>query len=75
MAQQGLKLTELGDDDESADRAYIRLFGLDEHQRMGAEYGLEYAEFHYYFPAGGTFPQLGRAQRVEEYVQKYAVKQ
>ncbi|NKB71176.1 MAG: hypothetical protein GKR89_29240 [Candidatus Latescibacteria bacterium] len=73
LAQQGLQLPELGDDDEAADRAYIRLFGLDEHKRMGEEHGLEYAEFHYYFPAGGTFPQLGRAQRIEEYIERHAV--
>ena len=74
LAQEGLKLPELGDDDEAADRAYIRLFGLDEHKRMGQQYGLEYAEFHYYFPPGGTFPQLGTGQRVEAYVRQHAVK-
>jgi hypothetical protein len=67
-------LPALGEDDETADREYIRLFGRDENERMGAEYGLEYAEFHYYFPPGGTFPQLNRAQRVEDHIKKNAVR-
>lgn len=74
LAKEGLKLPELGDDDETADREYIRLFGLDENKRMGEPYGLEYAEFHYYFPQGGTFPQLGRRERIEDYIKKNAVK-
>jgi len=74
LAQQGLKLPELGDDDETADREYIRLFGLEEHKRMGKQYGLEYAEFHYYFPPGGTATQLGTRQRIEEYIQQHAVR-
>jgi LmbE family N-acetylglucosaminyl deacetylase len=74
LDREGLRLPALGEDDETADREYIRLFGLDENERMGAEYGLEYAEFHYYFPPGGTFPQLNRAQRVEDHIKKNAVR-
>jgi LmbE family N-acetylglucosaminyl deacetylase len=74
LAGQGLKLAELGDDDETADREYIRLFGLDEHKRMGEPYGLEYAEYHYYFPPGGTFPHSNAGERIEDYVKKHAVK-
>ena len=73
LAQEGKRLPELGDDDETADRQYIRLFGLEENKRMGQQYGLEYAEFHYYFPPGGTFPYLGTNGRVEAYVKENAV--
>jgi LmbE family N-acetylglucosaminyl deacetylase len=74
LAQQGLQLPDLGTDDETADREYIRLFGLAEHQRMGQQYDLEYAEFHYYFPPGGTFTQFDTSQRVEKYIQQHAVR-
>ena len=73
LAQEGKRLPALGDDDETADREYIRLFGLEEHKRMGQQYGLEYAEFHYYFPRGGSFPQTGTGERIEEYVKENAV--
>ena len=43
LASQGKYLPALGDDDEEADRQYIRLFGLQEYQRLGAPYGLDYA--------------------------------
>ena len=71
---EGLKLEELGEDDETADRAYIRLFGLDENKRMGQPYDLEYAEYHYYFPPGGTFPYSNRRERIDDYVKDHAKK-
>jgi LmbE family N-acetylglucosaminyl deacetylase len=74
LAEQGLKLPELGDDDETADREYIRLFGLETEKRMGEPYGLEYAEYHYYFPARGTFPWEDTAGRIDAYVKQHAVK-
>lgn len=74
LAKEGLKLPELGDDDETADRQYIRLFGLEEHKRMGKPYDLEYAEYHYYFPPGGSFPDMGTGQRIEDYIKANAVK-
>ena len=39
---------------------------------MGKQYGLDYAEFHYYFPPGGTFPQMGAGERIEQYIQDHA---
>ena len=74
LAKEGLKLPELGEDDETADRQYIRLFGLEENKRMGEPYDLEYAEYHYYFPPGGTFPYSNTAERIEAYVKANAVK-
>ena len=62
------------DDDEEADRAYIRLFGMEEHKRMGKPYDLEYAEYHYYFPPGGTFPYHDTAGKIDAYVKDNAVK-
>ncbi|MEE2833941.1 MAG: PIG-L family deacetylase [Candidatus Latescibacterota bacterium] len=73
LAREGRKLVELGDDDETADREYIRLFGLEENKRMGKPYGLQYAEYHYYFPPGGTFPWMATAERVEAYIKVNAV--
>lgn len=74
LAAEGRKLPALGDDDETADREYIRLFGLEENRRMAAPYGLEYAEYHYYFPPGGTFPWRDTGRQVEAYVREHAVR-
>jgi hypothetical protein len=74
LANEGLKLPDFGDDDEEADRAYIRLFGLEENKRMGKAYALEYAEYHYYFPPGGTFPAYNTGEKIEAYVKENAVR-
>lgn len=74
LAAEGLKLGELGEDEETADREYIRLFGLEENKRMGQPYDLEYAEYHYYFPPGGTFPYSNTRERIDEYVRDHATK-
>ena len=66
LAKQGLRLPELGDDDETADRAYARLFLLDEWKALGQRYGLDCAEPFYYI---GPY----KWSRVEEYVAKHAV--
>ena len=62
----------LGDDDEEADRQYIRLFGLQEYQRIGAPYGLAYAEAFYYMPPGGTFTGAMSGADIEAYIAKHA---
>jgi LmbE family N-acetylglucosaminyl deacetylase len=73
LAKQGLRLPALGDDDEAADREYIRLFGLKGYRKLGQEYGLEYAEQFYYVPSGGDF--IGSMDRadIEDYIAKHAV--
>ena len=72
LARQGKYLPALGDDDEEADRQYIRLFGLQEYQRLGAPYGLDYAEAFYYMPPGGTFTGAMSAAEIERYIAEHA---
>ncbi len=66
LAARGLRLPELGDTDEEADRAYIELFCLDPYRDLGQRYGLEYAEA--FFHVGPS--QMSRA---EDYVEEHAV--
>ena len=73
LAEQSLRLPELGDDDETADRQYIKLFGLKEHKELGQKYGLEYAEGFYYVGPGGTFIGCVESTDVENYIAKNAV--
>jgi len=65
LAKQGLRLPILGDDDETANREYIRHFVLARDRELGQRYGLEYAEkFHYIGPEPSP---------VEEYIKRHAV--
>ena len=76
LAAQGLQLPALsaeGNDDESADRAYIRLFGLGEYKEWGEANGLEYAEVFYYMPPGGTFTGITNPKEIERYIAENAV--
>ena len=51
LAEQGKKLPILGDDDDTADRRYVKEFVLANDRSLGQEHGLEYAEaFHYIGP-------------------------
>jgi len=65
LAARNLRLPLLGDDDETANREYIREFVLRRDRELGSKYGLEYAEaFHY----------IGRLSSPrEEYLKKHAV--
>ncbi|MBK5294485.1 MAG: PIG-L family deacetylase [Acidobacteriia bacterium] len=66
LAERGLKLPILGDDDETASNNYIKRIILQRDAEVGKRYGLAFAEpFHYIGPE----PNL-----VEEYVRKNAVK-
>ncbi len=48
LARRNLSLPWLGNDDETADRAYIKEFVLQRDRDLGRKYGVEYAEgFHY----------------------------
>ncbi len=51
LAERGLWLPELGTDDDTADREYIRLFLLEGNRQLGQEYGVDCAEP--YFHVGG----------------------
>ena len=66
LAAQGLRLPALGDDDETADIEYIKLFLLDTYQELGQQYGLEYAEAFYY-----TGPR--DSAKVDDYIARHAV--
>lgn len=65
LAARGLQLPLLGNDDNTANREYIRAFILKDNADLGKKYGLQYAEqFHYIRP---------EASSVEEYVKQHAV--
>lgn len=66
LAAQGQRLPLLGNDDNTANRNYIREFVLRRNRDLGQRYGLEYAEPYLYI---GPEPDL-----VEEYVRKNAVR-
>ena len=66
LAAQGLCLPELGDQDEIADREYIKLFLLDVYRELGREYGLDYAEPFLY-------RSRARANRADDYIAEHAV--
>ncbi|MEW6755848.1 MAG: PIG-L deacetylase family protein [Candidatus Latescibacterota bacterium] len=73
LAAQGRHLPALDGDDEAADRAYIRLFGLEEYREVGQRYGAEYGERFYYVGHGGPFEQFVTGDDVERYVDDHAV--
>lgn len=69
LAKRNLKLRILGEDDETADRSYIKEFVLTRNRDLGQRYGVQYAEaFHY---IGGS--PITRARGIEDYVKKNAV--
>jgi LmbE family N-acetylglucosaminyl deacetylase len=65
LAAEGRRLPLLGDDDETANRAYTKQFALARDRVRGQAHGLEYAEFFHYVPADES--------EVEGYVQNHAV--
>jgi LmbE family N-acetylglucosaminyl deacetylase len=68
LAKRNLRLPILGDDDDTADRNYIREFTLAEDRALGRKFGLEYAEaFHYVGPSHRFAPPS------EEYIAQHAV--
>ena len=73
LAQQGLRLPVLGEDDETADREYIKLFGLRAYSKLGRQYGFEYAERFYYVPLYGDLLGYERPKELEDYIAKNAV--
>ncbi len=65
LAAQGRRLPLLGNDDDTADRQYIKHFVCGENAELGRQHGLEYAEaFHYIGPPQDT---------VGEYIEANAV--
>jgi LmbE family N-acetylglucosaminyl deacetylase len=52
LAAEGRKLPLLGNDDETADRAYTKRFALNQDRIRGRRHGLEYAEYYHYIGPG-----------------------
>jgi len=73
LAEKGLRLPALGDDDETADREYIKLFGLDSYKRLGREYGFDYAERFYYVSPEFRFTGATAPDRIQQYTSAHAV--
>lgn len=65
LAEKGLRLPILGDDDRTANREYIRHFLLKDEEEIGRRHGLRYAEaFHYIGP---------RPSEIDDYIRQNAV--
>jgi LmbE family N-acetylglucosaminyl deacetylase len=65
LARRNQRLPLLGDDDDTADRNYIKEFVLDHDRKLGQKYGVEYAEaFHYIGPG---------VERMEDYIRQHQV--
>ena len=66
LARQGMKLPILGDNDDTANREYIKNFVLYQDAVFGKQYGVAYAEpYHYIGP---------EVRAVDEYVKRHAVR-
>ena len=67
LAAEGKRLPLLGDDDETANRQYIKQFVLAENREWGRRHGLAYAEpFHYIGPSSDE-------DALNEYIERNAV--
>ncbi len=65
LAAEGRRLPILGQDDDTADRQYIKEFVCGENAALGRQYGLEYAEaFHYIGPPPDTVGEYVSANAV-----------
>jgi LmbE family N-acetylglucosaminyl deacetylase len=68
LARKGQRLPLLGENDETADRNYIKEFVLSRSRELGKKYGVEYAEAFHYIGSG-----YARRSAVDEYVEKNVV--
>lgn len=66
LARQGLRLPILGEDDDAANREYIKHFVLDQDAALGRQHGVAYAEPYHYIGPG--------ARIVDDYVKRNAVR-
>ena len=71
LAKRHLSLPLLGNDDDTADRNYIKEFVLRENRELGAKYGVEYAEVFHYIPPGAAGADMD--PRVAAYVKEHVV--
>ncbi|MBZ5619183.1 MAG: PIG-L family deacetylase [Acidobacteriia bacterium] len=69
LAKKNQRLSLLGDDDVTADRNYIKEFGMAGNRELGKRYGVEYAEvFHYIGPGASS-----EERRLDTYIREHAV--
>ena len=71
LTKQNLRLPLLGDDDDTADRNYIKEFALRQSRELGKQYGVGYAEAFHYIPPGAA--GADKDPRVEKYVKEHAI--
>lgn len=71
LAKRNQRLPILDGDDVTADRNYIREFGLTRARELGKQYGVEFAEAFHYIPAGAS--GADRDPRVDAYIKQHAV--
>jgi len=69
LAKEGRRLEMLGDDDRTADRAYVRQFLLEEFRAYAQGHGFDYAERFDYIG-----PPEDQSAKVEDYIAKNAVR-
>ena len=71
LARRNQRLPLLGDDDDTADRNYIKEFSMARSRQLGRQYGVEYAEAFHYVPPGASGADAD--PRVDAYVKEHAV--
>jgi len=71
LAKKNQRLPLLGNDDLTADRNYIKEFGMARSRELGKQYGVEYAEVFHYIGPGASGAGVDR--RVETYIKQHAV--
>jgi LmbE family N-acetylglucosaminyl deacetylase len=69
LAREGRRLAILGDNDQSADREYVRRFMMKEHEALGKRYGVRFAEAFYYVDQRASEEQA----EVDKYVKENAI--
>jgi LmbE family N-acetylglucosaminyl deacetylase len=74
LEKKGQRLPLLGENDVTADRNYVKQFGMSYSRELGRKYGVEYAEaFHYIGPALKDADPGLTDPIIENYVKQHAV--
>ncbi len=68
LAREGKKLPMLGEDDETANFAYVKQFLLGDFRLLGEQFGLQYAEAFRYIGPGPAY-----TRNIREYVNQHTV--
>ncbi|HEY2016305.1 MAG TPA: PIG-L family deacetylase [Bryobacteraceae bacterium] len=69
LAKHNQRLELLGNDDLTADRNYIKEFGMRGSRALGRQYGVEYAEAFHYVPKGASGADVD--PRVQTYIKEH----